>query len=150
VNLIELLERQGTEITAEASDALTRARLPHYAESGAQENLRRISELFGLTVQCIRSRDLVPMLEHARTVARERFRDGFDLREVHSAFNVLEEVLWKRITAGVAPPEYPEAFGLTSTVLGAGKQALALEYLALATQKPRDVSLDRSDQFTGV
>jgi hypothetical protein len=89
------------------------------------------------------------MIEYAQGVARERYKDGFGLEEVHTAFNVLEEVIWRRITAGMDPSQYPEAFGLVSTVLGAGKQELAIEYVALVSRS-RDVhSLDLSALFKG-
>jgi hypothetical protein len=149
MNLIQLLETDGGEIVAAAADALSLARLRHYVESEEVENLRRVSTLFALTLRCVRSRDLVPMLDHARAVARERFRDKFDLHEVQSAFNVLEEEIWKRITAKIPPADYPEAFGLASTVLGAGKEALAVEYVSLAGHQREDLSLDLSALFQG-
>jgi hypothetical protein len=97
----------------------------------------------------VTNRDLVPMLDHAREVARERFQDRFDLQEVQTAFNVLEEVIWRWITARLEPPDYPEAFGLASTVLGAGKQALGVEYVSLASHQGGVQSLDLSALFKG-
>jgi hypothetical protein len=59
------------------------------------------------------------------------------------------EVIWRRITARMEPQQYPEALGLVSTVLGAGKQALAIEYVALVSRN-RDVrSLDLTALFKG-
>lgn len=149
MDLVQLLERQGEEIVGEAAEGLRRARLRHYEASGEEENRQRVGRLFALTLESVRSKDLTPMLEHARGVARDRFRDGFDLQEVQAAFNALEEVIWRRITAGLEPPDYPEAFGLASTVLGAGKQALAVAYVSLASQKGSVRSLDLSALFRG-
>jgi hypothetical protein len=75
------------------------------------------------------------MLEYARQVARERYPSSYDLQEVQTAFNLLEEEIWKRITEEVTPTDCPESFALISTVLGAGKQALAAEYVALASHR---------------
>lgn len=149
MNLLQLLEAQRDEILDEASEALSRAHLRHYEASGTDENRSRVARLLELTLESVRTRDLVPMLDHARAVARERFRDGFDLQEVQTAFNVLEEVIWRRITGHLDPPGYPEAFGLASTVLGAGKQALAVEYVSLASQQGGVRSLDLSALFKG-
>jgi hypothetical protein len=80
-------------------------------------------------------------------VARERYADGFGLQEVHAAFNVMEEVIWRRIAAKLEPLQYPEAFGLASTVLGAGKQALALHWVTLAGHHHAVQSLDLSAMF---
>lgn len=149
MDLVQLLESQGEEIVGEAAEGLSRAGLRHYEASGEEENRQRVARLFALTRESVKSRDLAPMLEHARGVAGERFRDGFDLQEVQAAFNALEEVIWRRITVGLQPADYPEAFGLASTVLGAGKQALAVEYVSLASQKGSVRSLDLSALFRG-
>lgn len=149
MDLVELLTQSGDDIIAEAVDGLARVHLQHYQASTPEQNRERLTRLLALTRQCVADRNLVPMLKHARAVAQERQRDGFDLMEVHTAFNVLEEVIWRRITAEVTPADYPEAFGLVSTVLGAGKQALAVEYVSLVSAK-RDVSsLDLSALFKG-
>lgn len=148
-DLSALLEESRQEGIAEAIQGLSRATLPHYTASRADQNRERLAKLFDLTAACVASRSLLPMIDYARGVARERYQDGFGLEEVHTAFNVLEEVLWKRITARLEPSQYPEALGLVSTVLGAGKQALAIEYVALASRN-RDVrSLDLTALFKG-
>ena len=134
MDLTTLLEQHQDTIVAEAAEALARAHLPRYEASGAAENTARLRRLFDLTRQCLANRDLIPMLDYARRIAEERFESGYDLREVQTGFNVLEEVIWKYITADMAPQDYPQAFGLTSTVLGAGKEALAVEYVTLASQ----------------
>lgn len=148
MNLAALLENRREEIVAAANEALTRAHLQHYETSGEELNRQHLSKLYDLTLDCVRTMSLIPIVEYSHQVARERHRDGFDLQEVQTAFNVLEEVIWKRITAELPPQEYPEAFGLTSTVLGAGKQALAVEYVALASHKRQ--SLDLTALFQGV
>jgi hypothetical protein len=67
---------------------------------------------------------------------------------VQTAFNVLEEAMWRKIVA-VTPPEHlAEAIGLLTTVLGAGKDALARTYVALATNQ-HVASLDLGALFQG-
>lgn len=150
MHLVQLLETSSQEIINEATEALSRTQLKHYEESGVEENRQRLAKLYELTQVCIKTRNLTPILEYAQEIARQRYRDGFDLREVQTAFNVLEELIWKKITSEISPPDYPEAFGLASTVLGVGKQALAIEYVALASQK-RDIdSLDMRALFTAL
>jgi hypothetical protein len=144
-----LLEESRTEAVADAIEGLERATLPHYTASRTEQNRERLATLYDLTTACVATRTLLPMIEYAQGVARERYRDGFGLEEVHTAFNVLEEVIWRKITARMEPSQYPEAFGLVSTVLGAGKQELAIEYVALVSRS-RDVhSLDLTALFKG-
>ena len=96
----------------------------------------------------MKERNLGPMIAHADTVARERFASGFDLWEVQTAFNVLEETIWQRILAEMPAGEFARALGLVSTILGAGKDALARRYVALAT-KTRAPSLNLQSLFSG-
>ncbi len=149
MDLSRLLEESRPEAVADAIKGLSRATLPHYTASRAEQNRERLAKLYDLTAACVATRTLLPMIEYAQGVARERYRDGFDLEEVHTAFNVLEEVIWRRITARLEPSQYPEAFGLVSTALGAGKQALAIEYVALVSQNHDVHSLDLTALFKG-
>lgn len=89
---------------------------------------------------------LLPIKEYAAQIAKERFDAGFDLHEVHTAFNTLEEELWNRVTKNIAPENLGEALGLISTVLGAGKEELALSYVTLAS-KTRTPTLNLTELF---
>jgi hypothetical protein len=86
------------------------------------------------------------MKEYAAKIAKERFDSGFDLHEVHTAFNALEEELWNRVTKNIAPENLGEALGLISTVLGAGKEELALSYVNLAS-KTKTPTLNLTELF---
>ena len=97
---------------------------------------------------CVRARDLIPIVDHAKQVATERFHAGFDISEVQCAFNVLEETIWLRIVKSVPSTEIVEAVGLLTTVLGAGKDALARTYVSLSS-KQHVPTLDLSALFQG-
>jgi len=138
MNLVQLLEIRNKEIIDNAAQALLCARLRHYQIIEMGENRHRLERLYGLAVECVKQRNLIPMLEYARQVARERYPSSYDLQEVQTAFNLLEEEVWKWITEELTPIDYPQSFGLISTVLGAGKQALAAEYVALASHRNKE------------
>lgn len=123
------------EIIDDAAASLERANLQHYGQTDAAERRERLHRLLELTITCATSRDLIPMVDHARQIATERFHAGYDIGEVQSAFNVLEEVLWQRVVATVPGEELAEAAGLLTTVLGAGKDALARTYVSLASRQ---------------
>ena len=143
-----MLETQREAIVAEALQELTRRRQPHYEASGPEVSERRLRTLFDLAVESVRSRSLVGIVRHSEQVARERFEEGFDFREVHAAFNALEEAIWKHAFSDIPPEGLAESIGLAATVLGAGKEALAAEYSALASQR-KARSLDLSRLFEG-
>lgn len=147
--LSQLLADERDASLEAALQALERTALPHYAAAVGDENRRRLASLYDVTVRCLAERTLDAMRRHAHDVARERARDGFGLQEVHTAFNVLEEVLWRAVTTHLEPARYAEALGLVSTVLGTGKLALAVEYVALADPRSRLDTLDQSALFRG-
>lgn len=136
MELNELLSTQADPIVDEAVESLRKGSLHSYERDGNAKNRDRLAALYELMRTSIASQTLVPMVEYARDLARQRYGDGFDLQEMQTAFNVLEEVVWRRVTTELPPAEYARALGLVSTVLGAGKEALAVEYVSLASQHP--------------
>ncbi len=148
MNLNQLLQDNSNDIISDAQKAVGRAGLTHYERSGSEHTHQRLKALFTLTARAVKEKNLGPMIAHAETVARERFEAGFDLAEVQTAFNVLEEAIWMRILNNLPPNELAEALGLVSTVLGAGKDMLARTYVALAS-KTKASSLDLHSLFAG-
>lgn len=146
MNLDQLLHERMSEILSEAEKALSSARLTHYEKAGEEHNRQKLKALYTLATRAIAERNLGPMLAHAETIARERFETGFDLSEVQTAFNVLEESMWKCILKSLPPVEFGEAIGLVSTVLGAGKDMLCRTYVTLAS-KSKAPSLDLRSLF---
>ena len=149
MNLNELLHNRTVEIVDEAAAAMSRAHLTHYEKAGAEHIHQRLKALYVLTARAVKERNLGPMIAHADSVARERFEAGYNLWEVQTAFNVLEEVMWTRILNELPPTEYAEALGLISTVLGTGKDTLARRYVALAS-RTKAASLNLQSLFTGM
>jgi len=146
MDLKELLRTQSGEILENALQSLNCAHLKSYSKSSPGENKKRLLNLLTLTQQCVVEKKLIPMKEYAAQIAKERFDAGFDLHEVHTAFNALEEEIWNRVTKNIAPDNLGEALGLISTVLGAGKEELALTYVTLAS-KTRTQTLNLTELF---
>ena len=148
MDLYSFLHDRTAEILSEAQEAITRAQLRSYAQAGPEHTHQRLRALLVLTTRAAKDRNLAPMMAHADDVARERFSAGYDLWEVQTAFNVLEEAIWSRIIRELPSTEFADALGLVSTILGAGKDTLARRYVSLAT-KTRAPSLDMRQLFTG-
>ncbi len=148
MELTQLLHERMNEILAEAEISLSRAHLTHYEKAGEEHNRQKLKALYVLAVRAIAEKNLGPMLSHAETIARERYEAGFDLSEVQTAFNVLEEAAWRLIMKNLPPAEFAEAIGLISTVLGAGKDMLGRTYVALAS-KSKAPTLDLRSLFAG-
>ena len=75
MELSRLLEESRPEAVADAIQGLDRAALPHYTVSRAEKNRDRIAKLYDLTAACVATRTLLPMIEYAQSVARERYKD---------------------------------------------------------------------------
>ena len=146
MTLNELLKSQSEDILESALQSLSCAHLKSYDKSTESENKKRLLNLLTLTGQCVSEKTLLPMREYAAQIAKERFTAGFGLHEVHTAFNAIEEEIWHRVTKHIEPENLGEALGLVSTVLGAGKEELALSYIAFAC-KTKTQTLDLKALF---
>lgn len=149
MDVIEVLNAEREAIIDAAATALERSNAPHYAEAGPSLSRERLAELYALLVDSVGKRDLRPMIEHAERVARERFAAGFDIREVQTAFNVLEEATWTAVVDAAPPRDLAQAIGMVGTAVGAGRDALARTYVSLASHE-HVRSLDLSALFRGV
>lgn len=148
LTMSQYLQNHASEILAEARYAMARAHLKNYEKIGDEQTQQRLQALYDLVTRCIRERNLTPMRAQAKIIAHERFAAGFDLSEVQTAFNVLEEAVWMRLMKEIQPPHLAEALGLVSTVLGAGKDNLARTYVGLAS-RTHAPSLNMPDLFAG-
>lgn len=132
MELTELLQERSDDLVAEAMAELRQAHLKHYEAEGLSTVRERLATLLDLTLQCLTTGRADPMVDYTTRVAYDRFAGGYDLLEVQTAINVMEEALWKQILASVEPVEVAHALGLVSSILGMGKDALARAYVSLA------------------
>jgi hypothetical protein len=135
--LASFLRERADHLVSEAEATLRQARLEHYEKDGLAAMRRRLTALLDVTLKCLSRGEADPIITHTTRIARERFSAGYDLLEVQTSINILEEVLWRRILSSVPPEELAHALGLVSGLLGLGKDALARTYVALALEKAR-------------
>jgi hypothetical protein len=145
---VAFLTREREAIVEAASVALGRSHARHYDLAGSEDVHVRLEALFDRLLDAVGRRDLADVLAYARHLAEERFNAGYDLSEVQTAFNALEEATWSRAFARLDAAQLAGALGLVSTVLGAAKDALAREYVSLATHA-HSPSLDVRALFAG-
>ncbi len=148
MDLVIVLSEAKTQVLDEAAERLARSHLGHYDATSPEEQRRRLEALFEVIVESLKRRMLGPVIEYAERIAKDRFEDGFGIGEVQTAFNVLEESIWRQVTVTVSASELAEALGLLSTVLGAGKDALARTWVSLASEQ-HVPSLDLRALFRG-
>ncbi len=149
MNLVELLRKSAGEILDEATDSVIAAHLRHYENADPERTRERLKALLDLTLECIETRNLTPMLKYAENIAQQRFFSGFSLREVQTVFNLLEESIWAQILDQMQPRRYAEAVGLVNTVLRTGKESVARIYFSHISREKVE-SLDLIAHFAGV
>lgn len=135
MELSELFRSWEDDLVNEAVTELRHARLQHYIADGEEITRERVARFIERAMECFASRRAQPMVEHAEHIARERFAAGYDLFEVQTAINVIEEALWKRILSSVEPTELAHALGMVNAIFGMSKDVLARTYVSLATNE---------------
>ena len=130
-----LLTEAEPRLLDEACSSLRRCGVRHYEAAGEAITRQRLAALFALVVGAIRSRDLAGLGAACEGIAVERFNQGFGICEVQSAFNSLEQVMWRHVVETAPPADVPDAVALLSTVVGFGKDALARQYVSLASRR---------------
>ena len=108
MEVIELLRKKGSEIVDKATDAIIGSHLRHYENADPAQTRERVKALCDLTLECLVRKSTMPMIKYAEKIAQQRFSSGFSLREVQTAFNVLEESIWDQILKEMQPVEYAE------------------------------------------
>ena len=119
-------------VVDEAVAELDRRRTSDQASS-AEMRRRHLRDLFELVVKCVHDGDVEPIIASSHQLAADRFAAGFDISEVQGEFNVLEEVLWREVADTLAGDQRIDALELLNAILGAGRDALARTYVALAS-----------------
>ncbi len=137
------------EVLDEAYTALHCSHGTHYDKAGEEFTKEHLGTLFDAVVAAIRTRDLAPLNTLAQSIATERFNNGFPISEVQTAFNSLEQAMWRRVVAQAPPEELAEQIGLLSTVLGFGKDVMSRTFVSLASQR-HVPTLDLRALFAGV
>ena len=115
------------------------ARGDHARQSPLPDGRRReMRQLFRLVLRCVRAGRAKPMIRPSEQIAAHCYAAGIDLAEVQGSFTVLAEVLWRQLAGALAGEHLVQALGLLTAITGAGKDAMARTYVALATRDRND------------
>ncbi len=147
MDLIELLQNKEDEIVDQALDSMMGSQLRHYEKVEPAKRRERLKTLYDVTLKCIVTMSMMPMVNYADKIAQQRFWSGYSLQEVQTTFNVLEESIWNRILAEMQPSESAKAVMLLNNPLRVGKDMIAEKYLSLLSES-HSASLDAPADLT--
>ena len=123
----------------EAVAALAQRGQADQQSPGPDGRRRDVRQLFRLVLRCLHAERAKPIIRPSEQIAAHCYAAGIDLAEIQEAFDVLAEVLWRHLAGALADGQLIQALGLLSAIVGAGKDAMARTYVALATR-------DRNEQ----
>ena len=132
-NFEAVLRQDEAAILAEAVAPV--ALLGHYRMDGTDQAFRRIEALFDEVAAAVGHHDLDGLVAHAKKVALDRYRAGYELSEVLAAFGTLEEVMRRRLAARLPASQRTLGIGLIGTALLHGKEAVGQTYAELQAEQ---------------
>lgn len=127
----------------DAVAALAQRGQARHQSAGPDGRRRDVRQLFRLVLRCMRTGRAGPIVKPCEQIAAHCYAAGIDLSQGQGAFNVLAEVLWPHLAEALAGDQLVEALGLLNAIVGAGKDAMARTYVALAT-RDRDRQVEQS------
>lgn len=95
---------------------------------------REVRQLFRLILRCVHTGCATPIVRPSEQIAAHCYAAGIDLAEVQQSFTVLAELIWRQLADALAGEQLVQALGLLTAITGAGKDAMARTYVALATR----------------
>jgi len=135
MDVYTVLKEMTTEILDSAEHVLRTAHFTHYENWGDQLTRASLGDLYEHIMISLHHRDLAHIIRHCEKLAAERFTAGFELVEVQTTFNALEQTMWQHWVKAAPAQEVAEGVGMLSAVLGAGKDAAARTYVRLASRR---------------
>ncbi len=134
MTLIELLHNKPDMILLDSTDNLVRSNLKHYKKLNP-ENIRiRLMKLFHTLIECVEAGSCDQMVKFMERVSEERYESGFEINEVQTAINILEESLWRQIGKFVDSDKQVSAMKEVTCILTKAKEELANEYALLSKE----------------
>jgi hypothetical protein len=131
LTFIDLLQKNPDKILYNATEFLVRSNLEHYNKLQPERLRAMLARLYFATKECVESDNIAPVKRFMEDIAPKRFKSGYELYEVQTAINILEESMWKSIVELVYPREIMPSLIKSQEILAVAKKALAESYVEL-------------------
>lgn len=127
----DLLATNLDKILFDSTEFLVRTNLEHYHTLSPERVRAMLAKLYYHTRECVETNDMHPIAAYLEEIAPKRFALGYELFEVQTAINILEESLWKNIVDKVDAKERMNALLTSQQILCTAKSTLAKSYVEL-------------------
>lgn len=128
MTFLELLKSNPDKILFDATEFLVRSNLEHYNKLNPERVRARLARLFFITRECVELNSNDSIKKYMEDIAKDRFESGYELYEVQTAINILEECLWKNIVERVNQNEHMSSLFRSHEIMCAAKGALAKSF----------------------
>jgi hypothetical protein len=149
---MDLAQRLGEHAEQLREDAVAHHRLAHeghYEKLGEDFVRERLGVLIDQVVAGVRDNSPVGMLRHVESVAEQRYHQGFQVEELQSFYNAVEEAIWGDLVAYEPRETLAAALATVGGIIGAGKDRMAQVYVELASRHHAP-AIDVDQLFAGV
>ncbi len=134
MTLLELCYNKPDLILLDSTNSLVRAQLEHYKHLTPEKLRLRLLRLFQALVKSLEANSCESITKFMEKTSDERFESGYELHEVQTAVNIMEECLWKKIAEFVYRDQQISAMKQVTCILAKAKESLANEYSLLSTE----------------
>ena len=131
MTLLELCYYKRDVILEDSVKKLEKAQLEHYKLLTTEQIKRKMLNLFHMLVKSIEVNSSEEMMEYMDKVSDKRHEAGYELQEVQSAINMLEEIMWEKVSKFVDDDLQISAIKQVTRLLSKAKIELADEYSLL-------------------
>ncbi len=149
MELTEALETNAERLVADAVELLEHRLVPPFKHVEPEVLTERLGRSMQTLITALRDRSPLPVIEHGKRVAHARFHAGYQLEEIQTAFNALEETIWQFLVDEVESEDLAEGLVMVAHVIGAIKDQLGRTYVELASHH-RAPSINTSRLFAGL
>jgi hypothetical protein len=134
MTLLELLYNKPDLILLDSTDCLVRAHLKHYKQLSPELIRFRLLKLLQALTKCVETNSFNGIIKFMDKVSDERYELGFEIHEVQTAINILEECMWKKILKYVDDDKQISAMKQVTRILCNAKMELAGRYALLSRE----------------
>ena len=134
MTLLELCYNKPDLILLDSTNSLVRAQLQHYKHLTPEKLRFRLLRLFQALVKSLEANSCDSMTHFMEQVSDERYESGYELQEVQTAINIMEECFWKKISEFVFADQQIAAMKQVTCILSKAKETLVNEYALLSRE----------------
>ena len=129
MSLIDLFEYHQDIILLEVTENMERVQLKHYEADSENKLRQKMARTYYVFKEAITKESFDPLKKYLERVGEERYASGYELYELQTALDILEECIWKQIDEKLPKNEQLDAFITITKYMSNAKLTLAKVYV---------------------